>query len=403
MFLFGFCEKVDNWELHRAYFRSKAGGFPAWLNPDQTPKVICPFCQQPMMLLLQAYAEKEPDHAYHRTVYVFTCRNGECHKVSIESEDSTTKLPYKVLRCQLPRVNNYYESNPSENYEQDKKVMVRADKKLATNFCFNCGQAAGGRCVACGSVAYCGKPCQTIHWKTGHKKVCKTIKKKPAGNFIYPTKKSSWSFDEYEIAIEPEPSKDEEEKNIQEENEKILKEIGENGDDLSDTELDAAASSSKLKVDKVFEKFKKRINRDPEQVLRYIQDDVRKCSAGALHISDSGKQQAENLKIPFCELCKSERVLEFQIMPQILCHLNADKNPIKNRSLHDTFQDRINLANSNFGVDFGVLNVFTCKASCKIDKNGYAEEEFSSTVVIICGLFKLLIVITTVFSRVKNF
>ena len=346
----GFCEKVNNWELHRAYFRSKTGGFPAWLNPDKTPKVTCPFCQQPMILLSQVYAEKDSlDHAYHRTVYVFTCRHGECHKVSVESEDPAIPLPYTVLRCQLPRINDYYEPDQSENYEQDKHVMVRADQKLVKDFCFNCGQEASYRC---NSTAYCGKLCERNHRKTGHNTNCNNSKKNSKGpNFIYPTQKSSWCFEEYEIVDESEPSDDEEERDIQGENERLLKEIDENGNDFSDTELDAVASSSKLKVDKVFEKFKKRINREPAQVLRYIQDEMRKCWTGALHISDSGKQQAKDIEIPFCELCKSDRILEFQIMPQILCHLNADK-----------------------GVDFGVLNVFTCKANCKIDENGYAQE-----------------------------
>lgn len=380
--LLGFCEKVDNWELHRAYFRPKAGGFPAWLNPDQTPKVLCPFCQQSMMLLLQAYAEKQPEHAYHRVIYVFTCRNGECHKTSIESTDAV--LPYKVLRCQLSQNNQYYELEPCENYENDKKAMINADKKIAKDFCFNCGQLANGRCTGCKSVAYCGKTCQTHHWKTGHKKVCKT-KKKPTSNFIYPTKKSSWSFDEYEIVIEPEPSTDKKSKKseIEAENAKLMKEIAEKGEDYDDDDLQAMAGDGKnVKVDKVFEKFQKRIKRDPEQVLRYIQDDVRKRSAGILHISEEGKQQSDNFynedmpSLPACPLCKSERVLEFQVMPQILNQINADKSPFKPKdvSLHEKLQENEKLATSNFGVDFGVLNVYTCKMSCKIDKNGYAEE-----------------------------
>lgn len=368
--LLGFCEKVDSWELHRAYFRPKVGGFPAWLNPDQTPKVLCPFCQQSMMLLVQAYAEKEPVHAYHRVIYVFTCRNGACHQASIETENA--KLPYRVFRCQLPQKNNYYEMEPTGNYDTDKNVMIRADKKLAKDFCFNCGQVAGARCKDCGSVAYCGRTCQVNHWKTGHKKVCKTIKQKPSKNFIYPTKRSSWTFDEYELIIEPEPSEEDEEDRIERDNQRIMDEIAENdGSEFSDTELEQATGGPRLATDKQFQKFQKRVNREPEQVLRYIQDDVRKASAGALHISSEGVQQAQNKPPPPCSLCTGERLLEFQVMPQILNKLNADKNPIRNRSLHETLQDRLNLADSNFGVDFGVLNVYTCKCSCKIDRNGY--------------------------------
>ena len=74
--------------------------------------------------------------------------------------------------------------------------------------------------------------------------------------------------------------------------------------------------------------------------------------------------------LPACPLCKSERVLEFQVMPQILNQINADKSPFKPKdvSLHEKLQENEKLATSNFGVDFGVLNVYTCKMSCKMGK-----------------------------------
>eukprot|EP01116_Phalansterium_solitarium_P018745 TRINITY_DN5079_c0_g1_i1.p1 TRINITY_DN5079_c0_g1~~TRINITY_DN5079_c0_g1_i1.p1 ORF type:complete len:149 (+),score=7.93 TRINITY_DN5079_c0_g1_i1:780-1226(+) len=34
------------------------------------------------------------------------------------------------------------------------------------------------RCAGCERVSYCGKTCQTSHWKAEHKRVCKTLKER---------------------------------------------------------------------------------------------------------------------------------------------------------------------------------------------------------------------------------
>ena len=82
----GFCEETEPWRLHRAYFVSKVGGRPGWLNPDTAPKIKCDICQQSMILLMQMYSPREEQITYHRVIYIFTCRAAPCH--------GGTKHPY---------------------------------------------------------------------------------------------------------------------------------------------------------------------------------------------------------------------------------------------------------------------------------------------------------------------
>jgi len=435
---------IEPWKLHRAFFKSKIGGFPAWLNPDRTPSVICDNCKSSMVLLLQLYAPREESYSYHRTIFVFMCRDVECHQeykyevqqvddierkirescnissaggatnnnsnngrfssTSMETEEpvkTPLKLPYKVYRCQLPQKNMFYDSNPSSNYENDRSVVVRADQKLANDFCFNCGQCAKSRCTKCKAVAYCCKNCQTIHWKTMHKTKCqawqeasskqksgtKNNNKKKGGkngkgsrqkssssisnqvknsNFVYPNSQSSWSYNEMEIIVEPEPKVDKikNQKELDRLNKQLM---AEHKNELKQEEVDQTVTNKNLKIDKYFLKFQNRLNRDPEQILRYYEFYDQRCE---LKVS---KTQAEECKkysqrsgtklVPPCPYCKNDRSLEFQITPQILNYIKPEKNPLNNHLLGKNNR-KITASDLEKMIDFGVLNVYTCDKNC---------------------------------------
>lgn len=78
----GFAEEQDAWLLSNRYFPSKIGGYPAWLDLEKVPEskdLLCDFCNEPCIFLCQIYAGSEQiTHAFHRTIYVFVCRNGKC-------------------------------------------------------------------------------------------------------------------------------------------------------------------------------------------------------------------------------------------------------------------------------------------------------------------------------------
>lgn len=93
--------------------------------------------------------------------------------------------------------------------------------------------------------------------------------------------------------------------------------------------------------DASFARFRKRIAEDADQVLRYEHD------GQPLWISD--QHQLTAALVPSCERCGSRRAFEFQIMPQML---NTIKEP---------------------AFDWGIINVYTCLASCDT-ADAYVEE-----------------------------
>eukprot|EP01102_Stenamoeba_stenopodia_P001576 TRINITY_DN11392_c0_g1_i1.p1 TRINITY_DN11392_c0_g1~~TRINITY_DN11392_c0_g1_i1.p1 ORF type:complete len:382 (-),score=63.28 TRINITY_DN11392_c0_g1_i1:58-1203(-) len=63
------------------------------------------------------------------------------------------------------------------NQEKMKKVLTKDSVILS---CSNCGKESAPdlalkKCGACGKVQYCGRECQTEHWKNGHREDCKKI------------------------------------------------------------------------------------------------------------------------------------------------------------------------------------------------------------------------------------
>jgi hypothetical protein len=90
-------------------------------------------------------------------VFVFLCKNPECHQ-------QNSNVPFIVLRSQLPRVNDFYSSEPPT---PSTPMPTKGDKR-----CVVCGIAGPKCCAKCHSRSYCSKEHQTIDWKGGHKQNC---------------------------------------------------------------------------------------------------------------------------------------------------------------------------------------------------------------------------------------
>lgn len=78
----GFLEECEAWLLTNRYFPSKVGGKPAWLELSNIPTVEqlkCRKCQQLLVFLCQVYASQaDAEHSFHRTLFVFVCKNALC-------------------------------------------------------------------------------------------------------------------------------------------------------------------------------------------------------------------------------------------------------------------------------------------------------------------------------------
>ncbi|GAA5891598.1 hypothetical protein JCM8208_007334 [Rhodotorula glutinis] len=114
---------------------------------------------------------------------------------------------------------------------------------------------------------------------------------------------------------------------------------------------DAASADTKTGVDRAFLQFQERLEREPKQVLRFYRipgvDDPQPLWASSKTISPS--------EVPTCELCRSERKVEFQVLSTLLSSLSDD------------------------AFEFDSLLVYTCASNCAIPpreggKTGWACE-----------------------------
>ena len=374
----GFVEKVDDPALLTSrHFPSKVGGRPAWLELSLLPapeQLACRHCGKPTVFLLQLYAPLDCNHphAYHRTLYVFMCRDAGCHS------NGSTKA-FVVLQCQLGRANGFYEwgasASDSESDEQsgtelegaickpcatvgrgsreavasgspeqldgvcvdpeslckplsdvnlsndsrkivcsesdgsitnskaqgaestaniqstNSVVLVRPkcskDTKkqavfLPPSLCIVCGCYAPKKCAKCKQVNYCSREHQIHDWKKGHKLLCSKLNQTPphiTSDLDMPYRpEQDVLLPEFEIVRETEPSVTEQPKAAERSEEERMKDYyefissseysGSKADDgVGESELrEIEKASSKVKGDKVFKAFRKRVSIEPEQV-----------------------------------------------------------------------------------------------------------------------------------------
>ncbi|XP_041468574.1 programmed cell death protein 2-like [Lytechinus variegatus] len=354
----GFVEKSPPWRLLSQFFPSKVGGKPAWLNLKEVPKsqnLFCPNCNKTMVFLLQIYCPPPPgdeddataaatgqSSCFHRTLYVFCCREATCHQTS-NSEDQ--KSPFAIFRCQLARRNDFYSYEPPDEDNQVPEKDIISPMQFDILLCDVCGCNAGNRkCGKCQKAVYCCKDHQVMDWKMGHKAKCG---KEFGLHDATPPASNKFLFPEFELVTEPESEEyaaHEDEENIEKgSSNEDLRLVGaslvqtavelENGC-MSAKDLDRMARKE-TEDDVQFMNFKKRISHDPDQVLRY--------QKGGRPLFVSANDQPSEKDIVPCS-CGAKRQFEFQIMPQLLTHLDVDSLDVS--------------------IDWGTLLIYTCSKSC---------------------------------------
>ena len=294
-----------------------------------------------MVLLLQLYAPEDlQQYAFHRMIYIFSCKNDACHKRSIAGNVGSMK----AIRCQS-----------SESCDMMDVSTVPCDN---ANFCNVCGLKAEKRCAKCKTAVYCSKAHQEFDWRlAGHDKLCGRAE---VEENMQHYKRSSLTYPLHYIVSELDDESDEECEELSAglQSSLALTPANGNGDWVAgDTEQwnEEDFEQSEAEVDKAFLKFQKRTSRFPDQVLRYSRlerdDDTHDIDSEPLWISDQQKAKL----IPNCIKCGGERSFEFQLMPQLLNHLG------------------LNHADPN-SLDFGVICIYTCHQNCDISPLNYVEE-----------------------------
>ncbi|XP_077568777.1 programmed cell death protein 2 [Stigmatopora nigra] len=326
----GFLDDAEPWRLCSPQFPSKVGGKPAWLcqrGPPSLSRLECETCRLPMAFLMQVYAPiPGQDRSFHRSLFVFCCKTPECYT----RNDSRC---VKVFRSQLPRRNEFYsyeppqEAEPVSNLDQDQTALPVSKVKL----CWVCGCPGNKFCSRCHAVTYCGKHHQTLHWKLSHKKEC-GVSNAALCPFLFP---------EFELLTETEEEEEEEESDKSAKGDEDEAAIEQNNTDcstlaemLAETELEEMAMQETEDM-KVFQRFKKKIASEPQQVLRY--------SRGGSPLWVSSQHIPSDADIPQCP-CGAKRIFEFQVMPQLLNSLHVDS--------------------TDASIDWGTLCIYSCSSSC---------------------------------------
>ncbi len=244
------CPWLHDGELNWSYWGSgKVGGRPSWLNPRDLPsteQMKCSSCGDPMALVLQLYAPVDEegqggdddgdgdmppgvthDGAFHRALYVFACRHGEClKKRETKLEGASNSCGLRVLRCQLPAKNDFY----AEHAERDAKdeegglgvgdgehggddddgkdlgdSAKGQDRSAYPPLCALCGApGAAGSCSQCHGPSYCCKEHQRRHWREGHRDECQSAARSE-GETKKKRSKAPFVFPQFEVVISPEP------------------------------------------------------------------------------------------------------------------------------------------------------------------------------------------------------
>ena len=308
-------------DLLRHAFPSKVGGRPAWLDPQRLPsphELRCPVDGSTMRFLLQVYApvEEQPE-AFHRTMFVFVSSRASALHGSSTATDSNiggSATPgVRVLRCQMPRNNEFYVYNP----------LTDEERLAGPRACSEVGGADPWAVAAFEQAIVRGDTNAQLEVAT-HVPL----------------------FPEYEIVIEEESHSDDvpmvsAEERIQENLQKAkdLTQSNNYTEEELPSELVEEIEKNMPIEKRHFASFAARISSAPSQILRYCFED------GAAPVCPSPHGIPQSAQIPSCEHCGAPRKFEFQIMPQVLNILGIDPS-------------------DDDALDFGTIAVYSCSKSC---------------------------------------
>ncbi|XP_074267526.1 uncharacterized protein LOC141590912 [Silene latifolia] len=346
----------NNGALVRQVFPSKAGGVPAWLDPDNLPTgkaCCCDLCGEPLQFLLQVYGPiSEKESAFHRTLFVFMCLSMACLlRDQHEQWKRGPEIPsrsVKVFRCQLPLANVFYKCEPPRYDGSDMPLGIGAP------LCAWCGTWKGDKiCSSCKITRYCSEKHQAMHWREGHRLECRHLNasvQSPDKNTVaggsssndMPQAASITLWPEYKILEEFEsdfPIADVDEKNN-------LVVAPREMDETSKSMLDMFGGDDDKKSWAIFQE---RLARAPEQVLRYSRDE------GAQPLWPTSNGRPSRADIPKCSYCKGAMNFEFQILPQLLYYFGV-RNDVDS-------------------LDWATIVVYTCADSC--DASVSYKQEFA--------------------------
>ncbi|KAG6868185.1 hypothetical protein C0993_006398 [Termitomyces sp. T159_Od127] len=155
-----------------------------------------------------------------------------------------------------------------------------------------------------------------------------------------------------------------------------------------------------LEMDHVFERFTKRVAYEGEQCVRYELNGTPlpfssdkifaslfpsppaptlPVTKGAFTVVNTPKRTYFPTGIPACPICRSKRVFECQLMPNLINVLKRPNDAGKPQSDEERRKSVERLlkssASDEWGMDWGTSMVFSCEKDCCFDDNGKEARE----------------------------
>ncbi|KAJ7453954.1 programmed cell death protein 2 [Mycena galericulata] len=176
-----------------------------------------------------------------------------------------------------------------------------------------------------------------------------------------------------------------------------LDDPGKGGKDVS---WMSEAYENSLDVDQVFERFTKRVGYEGDQCVRYdlegtplpyASDSVLNSlfpmppapplpvTKAAFTVVPPAKRTYDPSSIPLCPVCKSKRVFECQLMPNLINVLRNGDAEEKNKKLTD--EERRILVEEELkrgkarGMEWGTCLIFSCSKDCSLNDDGTEVRE----------------------------
>lgn len=267
---------------------------------------------------MQIYAPVEDNpNAFHRSIYIFISPDG--------SKVPGTAGAIKALRCQLPRHNAFYAYDPPKKEERYPPTLPQ--DKVALSLSKDPWHV----------LAYERNTWLEMQSSRGaeHEDLAAHQGPLPCAPL----------FPETELVVEPEPEdtgndlKDEKMKALLTQYKHRSAEEGEYTEEELPGDMVDTLEGSVTEEQRHFAAFAARMAIEPAQVLRYCFVD------GATPLCPSPVGVPGPADVPCCARCGGRRRFEFQIMPQLLNHLDID-------------------ASNPEAPDWGTIAVYSCAMSC---------------------------------------
>ncbi|KAH9488247.1 programmed cell death protein [Bulinus truncatus] len=375
---------------------SKIGGFPKWINSEKSDiKTDCKSCGQPLSLVTQIYCPLNGS-SYHRCLYVFICSRRECNKQQKGWQVFRSQLYDSTYENEAEMTTNYSQSDLSkDNWIDDQNdwgdepgesltdtlshQLPDDDDKIGPYSKSLCKHETDSCEVALSQLKMKGESIETNNKDqaqtekafTSHAEACRdatdpciimeeidlpdsqrlsaiaeflnTEDKLISGNLSVPAQLTPIAFKSYYLCvIEEPPEVSTVDVHVEDLIRKYEQDEGKHLGQLlkerpgKHKSFNENYEKTELKHgDKIFHKFLKRLQRCPEQVIRYDR------GGEPLLISKTESFQS----VSNCSYCGSPKKFELQLLPSLIPWLKTEMR-------------------AHVEVEFGTVMIYTCENNC---------------------------------------